>query len=225
MKPSRYCLIGFCLFKVSGSLQEFIWSVAENETATLFPRLIILIPLYFCSHSLFFVCLQSVSFPEIKIIRPSLKMRPGWTNFRQKEVILFSSLPPSLLDVHHLISFFFPPPIFFLILPHTRKSSSLSLHRLLILFFFSLCPPLTSSVLSLPRSPPHSQCFHHFRLIPQNPLSSPPPIHIFKHKPAHWFQTKCVHSNISINWVGEALTLITATTLCFRHVGGIMDYY
>lgn len=222
MKPSRYCLIGFCLFKVSGSLQEFIWSVAENETATLFPRLIILIPLYFCSHSLFFVCLQSVSFPEIKIIRPSLKMRPGWTNFRQKEVILFSSLPLSLLDVHHLISFFSSSHL----LPHSPAHS-----EIILTFsastpdsFFSLCPPLTSSVLSSPH-PPHSQCFHHFRLIPQNPLSSPPPIHIFKHKPAHWFQTKCVHSNISINWVGEALTLITATTLCFRHVGGIMDYY
>lgn len=45
--PVDIVWLDFCLFKVSGSLQEFIWSVAENETTTLFPRLIILIPLSF----------------------------------------------------------------------------------------------------------------------------------------------------------------------------------
>lgn len=114
MKPSRYCLIGFCLFKVSGSLQEFIWSVAENETATLFPRLIILIPLSFLLSFSFFVCLQSVPFWEIKIIRLALKWDQGGPIFTQ-EVILFLLSAISFLSsactlpfFYHLHSPFFP---------------------------------------------------------------------------------------------------------------------
>ena len=147
-------------------------------------------------------------------------MRPGWTNFHPGSYFVSSRIshlsPPAWTSSHQF--FFFPRLYFFLFLP-TRN------HPCLLCFsprFFFFCPLLTSSVLSFsPLS--RSQRFHHFPLIPRTPL--PPPVHIFKHKPAHWFQTKCVHSNISINWVGEALTLITATTLCFRHVGGIMDYY
>lgn len=145
-------------------------------------------------------------------------MRPGWTNFHPGSYFVssrISHLSP-LLVLHHVIFSFFSTPLLFLFPPPRN-------HPYLLCFtprFF--CPLLTSSVLSFsPLS--RSQRFHHFPLIPRTPL--PPPVHIFKHKPAHWFQTKCVHSNISINWVGEALTLITATTLCFRHVGGIMDYY
>lgn len=154
-------------------------------------------------------------------------MRPGWTNFHPGSY--FVSAQPSHLSpllVHRRLQFFFSFFLVFIIFvlpfPPPKKiipTSSVSAPD--FFFFFTLS---SSNFLCLFFSPLSlSQCFHHFRLIPPTPL--PPPIHIFKHKPAHWFQTKCVHSNISINWVGEALTLITATTLCFRHVGGIMDYY
>ena len=148
-------------------------------------------------------------------------MRPGWTNFHPGSYFVSSRIshlsPPAWTSSHQLFFFFHAFIFSFFSPPEIIPASSVSAPD-----FFFFCPLLTSSVLSFsPLS--RSQRFHHFPLIPRTPL--PPPVHIFKHKPAHWFQTKCVHSNISINWVGEALTLITATTLCFRHVGGIMDYY
>lgn len=55
--PVDIVWLDFAFSRFSGSLQEFIWSVAENETATLFPRLIILIPLSFLlSFSFLSVC-------------------------------------------------------------------------------------------------------------------------------------------------------------------------
>lgn len=142
MKPSRYCLIGFCLFKVSGSLQEFIWSVAENETATLFPRLIILIPLSFCSHSLFFVCLQSVPFGEIKTIRPDLRMKPGWTNFQAGTYFVSSHL--ALLCLYTTASHFsFRFPFFILLFLLGIIALAHPLSVFLWLTLPALLPPLS----------------------------------------------------------------------------------
>ena len=133
-------------------------------------------------------------------------MRPGWTNFHPWSYFV-SSQPSHLssLLVHCLffITFIllFPPEI----IP-TSSVSSTDFFSHSVLFLLPLFFPALSLL----------QCFHPFRLIPPAPL--PRPIHIFKHKPAHWFQTKCVHSNISIDWVGKALKLIRPTTLWLRHV-------
>lgn len=152
-----------------------------------------------------------MSFPEIKIIKLPLKWAQDGPIFKQ-ESYFDSSLSPMCVCV---CVFFIPSlnsSVFW------NWQSFLCFHRFCLLsssnFFFLVS--LFSHVQSLSIT---------FVSSLQNPTPFPTAIHIFKHKPAYWFQTKCVHSNISINWVGEALTLITATTLCFRHVSGIMDYY
>lgn len=199
MKPSRYCLIGFCLFKVSGSLQEFIWSVAENETATLFPRLIILIPLPFFAliSFFFFVCLQNIPFLEIKAIRLDLKMRPGCTNFHSGTYFVLSATISSSFSactpLFVLYSQFIPLGFFFcfIIFFHPSSHTPFFFYQSSLLCFwalyFMLCPFLTSPAPSFSLS--LLQCFHHFCLIPSIPL--PAPIHIFTQASASVLNQMC----------------------------------
>lgn len=149
-------------------------------------------------------------------------MRAGWTNFHpggyfvSSQLSHLSPLPVQCclqILLYHLHSPFFPPEKN---IPSSSVFFTLSSSNFLCIFFSPLSLSVLPSLLSHP--PPN--------LPTPSTLPSHPHPSTFLNTGQHiWFQTKCVHSNISINWVGEALTLITATTLCFRHVGGIMDYY